>query len=63
MKELVVITLQNKVFHNIDFTTGESIMSCNNPSKQGLPQLIFILMTKKKVVITLQNKVFHNNML
>ena len=60
MKELVVITLQNKVFHNIDFTTGESIMSCNNPSKQGLPQLIRNFPYQHSVVITLQNKVFHN---
>ena len=33
----VVITLQNKVFHNtlILYAYG---FSCNNPSKQGLPQ-------------------------
>ena len=37
--------------------------SCNNPSKQGLPQLLRYLIYTLPVVITLQNKVFHNLLL
>ena len=37
-ENVVVITLQNKVFHNFVGSDGHKLFSCNNPSKQGLPQ-------------------------
>ena len=36
------------------------IISCNNLSKQGLPQPNLEDIVIMKVVITFQNKVFHN---
>lgn len=39
-ENIVVITFQNKVFHNAETKGQISVLSCNNPSKQGLPQHI-----------------------